>query len=135
VALRLPESHADLRAYLYGRDNRYTTWKAIRDIPEVVRRSDVESLWKWAKANDEQFFGHERSNVAAVAAHYGHDDALEFLFRDPGDWPEWEAIESVTPYREPSQDPAAAKRWFAENRARLVFDAEKMRYQLRDGGR
>jgi hypothetical protein len=125
AALRRPESYGDLKAYLFARGNRYATWKAIKDLPGVLRDADIDSLWGWGKALDSKF---DRNDVAAIAAHYGQLDTLEVLFEDPGNWPQREVIDRLTPHRVSLTRPDGARTWFQENRDRLVFDAAAVRY-------
>jgi hypothetical protein len=132
VSLGRPESHEDLKAYLYLRGNRYDTWSTIKDLPGLGLESDVATLWTWAKGVRDRW---ERVNVAAVAAHYGHRDALEILFQDATNWPQWQAIERLTPYRGVEGEAGEksnlrAKLWFEEHRDRIVFDRETKTYRL-----
>ncbi|MEM8884160.1 MAG: bZIP transcription factor [Planctomycetota bacterium] len=132
VALERADTKKALRTYFYYGQNRYLVWKSIRRVPGLDLREDVSELWRWAKKGDEQWV---RSNVAAVAAHYGHADALAVLFEEPTGFPEWETIQAVTPYRDPMHDETKAKKWFAEHRDRLVFDPKSSRFRLRDAAK
>lgn len=127
AALRRPECHEHLRNYFYYGDNRYHTWQAIRDLPGLELTSEVDRLWPWAKKLNNKWV---RLNMAAVAAHYGHLDALEVLFEEPDQWPRWEVIESVTPYRGRRDEVDQAKEWFKTHRDRLVFDAAEGKYRV-----
>lgn len=129
ASLKRPESYGDLKAFFYEDGNRYQAWLAIKDLPGVLLDSDIAAVWAWAKKRNP---GYERDSLAAVAAHYGHFDALEELFEDPGNWPQSAAIESVTPYRGGPFDREKARQWFQENRARLAFDAEARRYNIKE---
>ena len=92
-------------------------------------KPEVERLWSWAKELDDKWV---RVEVAAVAAHYGHLDALQVLFEDPQGWPASEVIESVTPYRGERREAEQAKTWFELHRDRLVFDPAKGTYRIAD---
>lgn len=131
ACLARPESYEHLRAYFHYGDNRYHTWRAIRHLPGLDLKSNVDVLWPWARDRER---GWTRTTVAAVAAHYGHMDALALLFEEPDQFPQWDVIESVTPYRGPRSQVERAKEWFRTNRDRLVFDPEKDRYRLADEG-
>ncbi len=78
------ESYDGLKAFFYYGSNRYHTWKAIRGLSGIELKAEVDRLWPWAKELDDKWV---RLSVAAVAAHYGHLDALEDLFGYPGGWP------------------------------------------------
>ena len=125
--LKRPESYEDLKAYFCYGDNRYITWKAIRGLPGMELKPEVEKLWQWAKKVDHPWV---RTDLAAVAAHYGHLDALEVLFEEPDNWPQSEVIERVTPYRGQWEPAEKAKKWFAAHKNRLVFDVSKGKYRL-----
>jgi len=131
ASLKRPDSYKDLKTYFYYGLNRYDTWKQIRGLPGMDLTAEVERLWPWARKLDDKWV---RVEVAAVAAHYGHLDALQVLFEDPQYWPASEVIESVTPYHDDSRDAERAKRWFELNRDRLVFDPAKGTYGVADQG-
>ena len=116
--LRRPESYADLRDYFYHGQNRYSTWKAIRDLPGLELEAVVERLWSRARAQDAPI----RDQVAAVAAHYGYRDALEVLFEKPRLWSAREVIKDLTPFRGPYEK---AKEWFDEHKDNLSFQHGK----------
>jgi hypothetical protein len=74
----------------------------------------------------------QRGQLAAVAAHYGHVDALEVLVDGIDDDSIWQAADvfrRLTPYRGPD---AGAAEWFEANRERLVFDAAAKRYRVEE---
>ncbi len=150
AGLKRPNTYESLKGYFYYGHNRYHTWMAIRGLPGLALDADVERLWTWARELDEPWV---RGNLAAVAAHYGHMDALAALFDDPESWPAREVIERVTPYRsaraergegwrfefrfgkpkEEESEEERAKKWFAANRDRLVFDKAEGKYRVKDG--
>lgn len=131
ASLKRRESYEGLKTYFYYGLNRYDTWKEIRGLPGMDLKAEVERLWSWAKELDDKWV---RVEVAAVAANYGHLDALQVLFADPQDWRAREVIESVTPYRGERREAEQAKKWFEVHRDRLVFDAAKGTYRLTDQG-
>ncbi len=130
--LERPESYEDLKTFFYYGTNRYHTWKAIRHLPGIDLKAQVDGLWKWAKGLDDAW---QRISVAAVAAHCGHLDALELLFEDPRGWPEWEVIEAVTPYRGERNNAEHAKQWFKTHKSRLKFDAAQGKYNVLPEGK
>jgi hypothetical protein len=127
AGLARPETYDDLKTYFHYGANRYWTWTAIRRLPGIDLGAQVEQLWGWARKLDDAW---ERINLAAVAAHYGHKDALGVLFEEPDDWPNWDVIEAVTPYRGSRAEPERAKEWFEAHKDRLVFDAALGKYRL-----
>jgi hypothetical protein len=147
--LKRPETYESLKTYFYYGHNRYHTWMAIRGLPELALDAEVERLWTWARELDDPWV---RGNLAAVAAHYGHLDALARLFDDPESWPAFEVIARVTPYRtaraergegwrfefrfgkpkEEESEEERAKKWFALHRDRLVFDKAAGKYRVKD---
>jgi hypothetical protein len=131
ASLKRPGSYGDLKTYFYYGLNRYDTWKEIRNLPGMDLNAEVKTLWPWAKELDDKWV---RVEVAAVAAHYGHLDALEVLFEDPRGWPAWEVIESVTPYRGERREAEEARKWFEIHRDRLVLDPAKGTYRLAGQG-
>lgn len=147
--LKRPDTYESLRTYFYYGHNRYHTWMAIRELPGLELDAEVERLWHWARGLDDRWV---RGNLAAVAAHYGHLDALAVLFDDPESWPAFEVIARVTPYRgaraerregwrfkfrfgkaeEEESEEERAKKWFALHRDRLVFDKAEGKYRVKD---
>jgi len=128
ASLGREDTYGDLKAYLYQRDNRYLTWKAIHSLPGMDLSRDVDSLWRWAKTQDVQY---RRISIAAIAAHYGYLDALEALFRH-GRWPAWDVVERLTPYRGRPDRPQDMVKWFEAHGKHLVFDRKACRYRLKE---
>jgi hypothetical protein len=129
ASLKRPESYEGLKTYFYYGLNRYDTWKEMRSLPGMDLKAEIERLWSWAKELDDKWV---RVEVAAVAAHCGHLDALQVLFEDPQGWPAWEVVESVTPYRGERREAEQARKWFELHRDRLVFDPAKGTYRIAD---
>lgn len=123
--LQRRESYASLESYLARGSNPWHTWKAIRDLPDMDVAAAVAKAWEGSRSRP-----WERGQLAAVAAHYGHLDALEVVIdglEDDGIWQAAEVIRDLTPYRGP--DDGAAE-WFEANRGKLVFDAAAKRYKV-----
>jgi len=134
VELNRPGYDADLRTYFVDGPNRYRTWRAIGRLKRIDLTTEIEELWHTREGDGiDQATDVKRWQIvdlAAVAAHYGHLDALAVLFHEVLTWPAWEVITELTPYDGTAED---AEVWFVRHKEALVFDSTEGRYRLRDG--
>lgn len=134
AAAKLPgaQHHDDLKFQLARGRSPLRVWEAIRHLPGMdPLDAFVEETWR-STAKEEHF--DSWYELAVVAAHYGHVDALEafahWLPRKPW-W--WEMFHALTDYGQPRLDRGQsedAKAWVAANRNKLVFDRASRRYRL-----
>jgi hypothetical protein len=124
AGLGRPGTYRLLRDYFLDGQNHYSTWRIIKDLPELDLGATVQCLWQRERDQPNPVL---LSDAAAVAAHYGYLDALGVLFANPRQWPEREIIRTLTPFPGPYTkdggfpDAAQAKKWFDDHRGTLRF--------------
>jgi len=130
-----PEDYDDLRFQLSHTGNPLPVWRAIRDLPGMEPLDDLVEL-EWRRAKSSPNLDYRGRQLAVIAAHYGHLDALNSLARKleqrEAEW--WNAFQELTGFgrgREDSQREADALAWFNANRDRLTFNSALGRYVLR----
>ena len=112
-----PQNYEDFKFQLAHGTNPWMTWLAIRNLPGI-EPLDALIQAEWPRHR-------ESSEFAALAAHYGHLDALGVLARHLDDKALWQEFQGLTEYSGPQGNAAA---WLDQNRDRLVFDAAKHVY-------
>src|SRR5205823_6326352 len=107
----------DLKFQLVHGQNPWNVWRAIRDLLGIGPLDAlVEAEWKSGTRRPESW---EWKSFAAVAAHYGHLDALGALAHhaDSTDW--WQAFQKLTGCECSMQEAGA---WWDRHKDELVFD-------------
>lgn len=72
-----PSTYDKLRQQFVNGHNRSLTYDAIKDLPGIQIEKSIEEAWR--KASRTHIW--ERTQMAAIAADYGHKDALDSLAR------------------------------------------------------
>jgi hypothetical protein len=126
-----PATYPLLEQYLAHGLNPSNTYAAIHELEGIDLAEPVAQAWAQAKRNPFQM---RDVGMAAVAARYGHADALDWLV-DALSGQEWDrdralqAIESVT---DATGDREEIKKWFTANKSRLVWDSEMKKFTVRE---
>jgi ABC-type transport system involved in multi-copper enzyme maturation permease subunit len=131
ASFKEPSSYPDLLAYLVRGPNRQHTFNTIRKLPGINLRDAVDAGWKRAQHGN----AHEVLDGCAMAADFGHADALEALvgiLREGGDQSELRhAATLFKRYTEATGNNAGLAAWYDSNRARIVFDEQKKKFIVR----
>lgn len=127
-----PEHYEDLKFQLAEGQHPLDVWMAIRGLPGMEPLDDfVAKTWRAATRTE---YGYRWHQLAVVAAHYGHIDALEvFVQRLAGRHWWLELFQRLTGYglgQDSDVGVVGAQQWFAAHKDRLVFDRSEMRYRL-----
>jgi hypothetical protein len=125
-----PEHYADLRFQVAEGQSPLEVWKAIRELPGMEPLdAPVEEMWRQATADH-----HRWSELAVIASHYGHADALEvfarYLRRRPWWWDMFHSLTGYGSWRANRGQVAGAAAWVAAHRDDLVFDHVERRYRV-----
>ncbi len=128
VNLNDPATYPLLRDYFINGQNRYWTYKEIKNLPIEDMAGAVAEAWQNSKNGDDC----SRQYMALAALPYGHVDAFEALIDmlgDPGN--RWittksrPAILQVVDFRGSN---AELVEWFATHRDQLRFDTETKKF-------
>jgi hypothetical protein len=125
--LKDPATYPLLRRYLAVGLNPSSTFNAIQGLDGIDLTDAVDEAWARTKNGPLPF---RDVGMAAIAAGYGHADALNWLV-DALAGQEWDrgrargAIRSLT---DAKGDDDEIKKWFASNKSKLVWDADKKKF-------
>lgn len=128
-----PEHYDDLKFQLAEGQHPLGVWNAIRALPGMEPLDEfIGRVWRGTVAERH----HRYYDLAAVAAHYGHVDALgtvtEWLSTRPDWWDMFQSLTTIDPRQLESRRNHTANAWFLANRERLEFDRTARKYYLRD---
>ena len=128
-----PQHYDHLKFQLAEGQDPAGVWLAIRDLPGMEPLDEfVDTTWRGATEEEYHYRWYE---LAVVAAHYGHVNALEPLARrlpETRRW--WGLFQSLTGFGQGRTDPwryADAQSWVATHKDDLVFDRVEQRYHLK----
>lgn len=123
-----PGTYPDLKAYLVRCFNRQQTFEAIKALPGIDLRDTVAESWKNAQRGTpgEQLAG------CAMAAEYGHIDALDALVRilkeSENDVQLRRAAVLLRRYTNATGDSDELVAWYQANRDNLRFDEQQRKF-------
>ncbi|MCK4300984.1 MAG: hypothetical protein KAX80_15695, partial [Planctomycetes bacterium] len=129
--LKDPDTYDDLKRYLIHGHNRSWTYNAIRNLPGIDLAETVAEAWEWARDDP-----YDDSQMASVALAFGHIDALELVMDSldlPSDTPGtiYQARQLALRHTEARGTNEELRRWFQQNKHRLVFDPEARKFRVR----
>ena len=134
ASFRDPSTYGDLRAHLVHGSNRLWTYKAIKNLPDMDLHEAVAEAWQRCRYRE-----WEARSMAPVAVEYGHIDALELLVNAldghsvdlmGGSYSPRSVVLNHTEARGTNEE---IRRWFNENKDRLVFDAHSKKFRVTTG--
>jgi hypothetical protein len=119
-----PENYDDLKFQLAHGQNPWWVWLAIRGLPGMEPLdSVVDEAWHRTTAKKDSY---EWKSLAAVAAHYGHLDALAGVARNvKNEYDYWQPFQDLTGFTGSRED---ALSWWERNKDGLAFDRTKRVY-------
>lgn len=128
-----PENYHDLVFQLRSNASPLSVWESIRSLPGMEPLDEVVGeMWRTAHMGRDSWAWHE---LALVAAHYGHVNALGVVSEDlrSGDVRWWRAFSALTGVGVGRSDvdwAEEAREWFKSNSMRLAFERSRMRYTV-----
>jgi len=129
-----PATYDSLKWYLANGDSPSMTYEAIKDLPGIELSQEVAECWERVK-NEEQPW--ETQQMAAIAMEYGHLDALEkeveLLSNDEVSHfgPNLQPRRLIARYTEAHGTPDEIRKWYEENKGRLVFDKAARKFVVK----
>ncbi len=127
VSLEDPETYDDLLEFFVFSAGPAHFYPLLKEIPELKLDDAVERAWSRAK------FGpsHLLTNMVPVAIEYGYPDALELAVRDLDKTTGVRvsnARDLVLKFTDARGSNEEIRKWYEENKDRLVFDPERERF-------
>jgi len=131
-----PDTYDELMHYFVYGSSRADTYRAIRDLPGIELSDAVAEAWRRASSSE-----WEATSMAPIAIEYGHVDALAYAISALSDtsspahhaYDVWALWTAVLLHTDAPRSAEGLKRWFAENKDRLVFDPETKKFQVKEG--
>jgi len=131
---RDPHTYDELKHYFVHGANRAYTYRAIKDLPDIELSGAVAEAWRRSSLGE-----WEAISMAPVAMEYGQLDALAYAVRtltdpSPSDqrrYDSWRLWGAVGRHTNAPQSAEGLKRWFAQNKDRLVFDPETRMFRVK----
>ncbi len=132
VQLASPKEYDALENYFINGNNPDMTYKALNQLEDFDIKKAVDKAWEYQKNAGEIW---TRSQMAMIAAKYGHKDALKYLIYDcriennPHIASQIKA--SLYQLTGKTLSPKKMFKWYKENEAKLVFDPENEEYIIK----
>ena len=125
--LAKPDDYEILIGYFIRSADKLNIYNSIKDLPGIKLEDAVAMTWM-AKSNSNNY---GKKQLALVAADFGHLDALETVIELRNDSNRYyhriayDKILALTGYRGSYLN---MKKWFTDNKNRLVFDKKSQQY-------
>jgi len=128
-----PCTYDSLKNYLIYGSNRSWTYKSIKNNTSINDlKETVGEAWKNAKKAHSEW---DKNNFAPIAASYGHVDALEVIINSL-DSPSsgssvYQPRKHIFQYTEVRGTNDEIRKWFKENKSKLVFDEQNEKFIIK----
>jgi hypothetical protein len=140
ASLKDPTTYDVLKWYLSYGSNPSFTYAAIKDLPGIELSKEVGDSWERVKEGGEPGNWWEVQSMAAIALEYGHLDALEREVEILGKNDQMRfGPDNMDPrrlilrYTEAHGSSDEIRKWFQENKSRLVFDQQARKFVVKKG--
>ncbi len=125
-----PESYPLLSEYfIYGGGNKTTIYEAIHELPGFPLVHTVDAAWIETEGDSSC----THSGMTAIAALFGHLDALDELFliladKNEDSWSKKHARKAIRRLTHFHGSPSEMPTWYEDHKNSLVYDPETRRY-------
>jgi hypothetical protein len=131
-----PATYDALKSYLANGNNPAETYKDIKDLPGIELSQEVAESWERVKDEQNPW---EVQQMAGIAMEYGRLDALEQEVqllggdqqRQFGFMPDMNPRRLILRYTDARGTPDEIRKWYEENKSRLVFDKAAKKFVVR----
>ncbi len=127
ASFRDPDTYDDLIELFVFSGMPSMVFPILKDIPDLELDDAVERAWRRAR-----FTGHHmQTSMAPIALEYGYPDALELAIRDLDKTTGvriFNARDLVLRFTDARGSDEEIRKWYEENKDRLVFDPERRRF-------
>jgi hypothetical protein len=132
VQLASPKEYAVLEKYFIRGRNPQMTYNALNQLEGFDMKRAVAKAWEYQKRGAQPW---QKKQIAAIAAKFGHKDALKYLIRAyrTETNQHWAGQIRASLYQLTGETfpPKKMAKWYKENEAKLVFDPENEGYIIK----
>lgn len=133
AAFQEPETYPDLIAYFRQCSRPDDVYRVIHLLPGIHLKPTVDDIWQEAAGTDGRYPGWLRIAIAGMAVDVGNADALKYLvehIQEQNSTRKDNPRDLILQYTPAAGTNEQIRRWFADNKSRIVFDRNAGKFKL-----